>query len=375
LSEEVRVGIIGTKFMGRVHSNAWVDVPYYFKLHRKPVLQAACGRNIDDLKVFALNYGWKTIETSWEKLIEREDIDLVDICTFNAIHHDIAVAAARVGKHILCEKPLAMNAQEAKEMHKEADRAGVIHMVSFNYRRVPALCLAKQLIEKGEIGQIRHFNAVYYQDRLVDPDAHYVWRNDSQIAGSGAHGDLNAHTIDLARFMLGEITEVSGAKEIFIKERPLIEGTGTGKVTADDSCYFLARFSNGALGSFLATRIATGRKNYLRLEVFGSQGGLIFNLERINELQLYSRKDSDTIRGFRTIHVTEASHPYLEAWWPGHNIGWERTFIHQARDLVQAITKGEPVQPNFYDGLLCQQVLDAVVRSAEEKTWIKIKDL
>jgi predicted dehydrogenase len=305
---EVNVGIVGTKFMGRAHSNAYIDVPYFFDVPARPVLRAACGRNESDLKAFAAQFGWQTIETSWERLVARDDIDLVDICTSNVTHMPIAVAAARAGKHVFCEKPIAMDAGEARQMLDAAREAGVRHMVAFNYRRAPAIMLARQLIDEGKIGRIRHFNAVYYQDWLIDPNFPIVWRHDVKEGGSGAHGDMNAHTVDLARYLVGELEAVSGAQEIFVKERPLADGSGMGAVTADDAMYFLARFRDGALGSFIATRFATGRKNYLRLEIFGSEGSLVFNLERLNELEFYSRADEDKTQGFRNIVVTRHYH-------------------------------------------------------------------
>jgi predicted dehydrogenase len=264
-------------------------------------------------------------------------------------------------------------AGKLRQMLDAAREAGVRHMVAFNYRRAPAIMLARQLIDEGKIGRIRHFNAVYYQDWLVDPNFSIVWRHDVKEGGSGAHGDMNAHTVDLARYLVGEIEAVSGAQEIFVKERPLADGSGMGAVTADDATYFLARFRDGALGSFMATRFATGRKNYLRLEIFGSEGSLIFNLERLNELEFYSRADEDNTQGFRNIVVTESSHPFISAWWPpGHIIGWEHTFIHEVRDLLLAIDKGEAVHPDFYDGLRCQQVLDAAVQSSVEGRWVEV---
>ena len=324
------------------------------------------------MKAFARNFGWQSTETDWKHLVERDDVDLIDICTSNATHLPIALASARAGKHIFCEKPLAMNAEEARRMLDAALENNVTHMVAFNYRRVPALALAKQLIDQGKIGKIYHFNAVYYQDWLIDPTFPFVWRHDAQVAGSGAHGDMNAHIVDLARYLVGEFAAVSGAKEIFVKERP----TGNGQfaaVTADDAMYFLAHFSGGALGSFLATRFATGRKNYLRLEIFGSQGALAFNLERLNELEYYSRNDQWPEQGFRTILATEGCHPYVDAWWPpGHIIGWEHTFIHEVYDLLVAIDRKESVQADFYDGWRCQQVLDAVVTSAASGHWVEI---
>jgi predicted dehydrogenase len=373
--EEIRVGIVGTKFMGRAHSNAYMDVAHFFELPADPVMQVACGRKVSDLEAFAARFGWQETETSWQRLVERDDVDLVDICTSNATHMPIAVAAAQAGKHVFCEKPIAMNAAEARQMLDAAREANVRHMVAFNYRRVPAILLAKQLIKEGKIGTIRHFNAVYYQDWLVDPTFHMVWRHDAKEGGSGAHGDMNAHTVDLARFLVGEIEAVSGAKEIFVKERPLEDGSGTGTVTADDALYFLARFRDGPLGTFMATRFATGRKNYLRLEVFGSKGAFVFNLERLNELAFYSLEDPEVEQGYRTIMVTESNHPYIDAWWPpGHIIGWEHTFIHEVKDLLEGIAAGRSVAPDFHDGLRCQQVLDAALQSADEGRWVEIPE-
>jgi predicted dehydrogenase len=319
VSQEISIGIVGTKFMGRAHSNAYIDVPYWFDLPARPVMRVACGRDTSSLDAFARRFGWQSTETSWERLVARDDVDLVDICTSNATHMPIAVAAARAGKHVFCEKPLAMNADEARHMLDAAREAGVRHMVAFNYRRVPAIMLAKQLIDEGKIGTIRHFNAVYYQDWLVDPNFPMVWRHDVKAGGSGAHGDMNAHTVDLARYLVGE------------------------------------------------------RKNYLRLEIFGSEGAIIFNLERLNELEFYSLADEGKAQGFRTIVVTEECHPFISAWWPsGHIIGWEHTFIHEVHDLLLAIDRGESVYPDFYDGLRCQQVLDAALKSAIEETWAEV---
>ena len=375
MSNEINVGIVGTQFMGKAHSNAYLDVAKFFDLSALPVLRAACDINASDLKVFAERFGWAGQETSWEKLVSRDDIDLVDICTPNSTHMPIAIAAAKAGKHIICEKPMAMNADEAKKMLDAVREANVRNMVAFNYRRLPALALARQLIEQGKIGKVTHFNAVYYQDWLVDPNFPYVWRHDVKKGGSGAHGDMNAHTVDLARFLVGEIEAVSGAKEIFVKERPLSDGSGKAVVTADDAMFFIARFRDGALGTFMATRFATGRKNYLRLEIFGSEGSLAFNLERLNELEYYARSDQAGQQGFRNILVTESVHPFINAWWPpGHIIGWEHTFIHEVADLLAAIATKEDVKADFYDGLRCQQVLDAVCQSADNGQWATIPE-
>ncbi|MER3514956.1 MAG: dehydrogenase [Chloroflexota bacterium] len=375
MTQDIPIGIVGTKFMGRAHSHAFIDMPHFFDVPLRPVLRAACGRNPAELQAFAQRFGWQTTETDWRRLVARDDIELVDICTSNATHMPIAVAAAQAGKHILCEKPLALNADEARRMLDAAREAGVCHMVAFNYRRVPAIALAKQWIEQEKIGRIYHFNAVYYQDWLVDPDSPFTWRHDVREAGSGAHGDLNAHIVDLARYLVGEIEAVSGAQETFIKERPFRDQAGKGQVTVDDATLFLARFHNGALGCFQATRLATGRKNFLRLEVFGSEGALRFDLEHLNELGFYSRADPPLEQGFRTISVTAPAHPYLEAWWPpGYILGWEHTFIHEIRDLLIAIDRREPATPDFYDGLRCQQVLDAVSASAHSGRWVTVPE-
>mgnify|MGYP005850158819 FL=1 len=373
MPKEINVGIIGTTFMGRAHSHAYLDVSHFFDLPLRPVMRAACGRNEADLKAFAGRFGWQTTEADWSRLVARDDVAMVDICTSNLTHMPIALAAARAGKHIICEKPLAMNAGEARRMLDAAREAGIRHMVAFNYRRVPAVVLARQLIEQGKLGRIVHFDAVYYQDWLVDPSFPLVWRHDVKEAGSGAHGDMHAHLVDLARYLVGEVAAVTGAQEVFIKERPQADGKGKGPVTADDASYFLARFQNGALGAFHASRLATGRKNYLRLEIFGSEGSLVWNLERLNELQYYSRRDEGREQGFRTILATDSDHPFISAWWPpGHIIGWEHTFIHEVRDFIVAVARDEGVQPDFYDGLRCQQVLDAVCDSARSGRWVDI---
>jgi len=373
MSETINIGIVGTQFMGRAHSNAWMDVDKFYDLPARPVMKAACDNVAENLDPFCKCFGWESQETDWEKLIVRDDIDVIDICTSNNTHMPIAVAAAEAGKHIICEKPVAVNAAEAKAMLDAAKAAGVKHMVAFNYRRVPAIALARQMIDEGKIGKVFHFNAVYYQDWLVDPDFPYVWRHDKKVAGSGAHGDMNAHVVDLARFLVGEIESVCGAEEVFIKERKLPNGSGKGTVTADDALFSLAKFSDGALGSFMATRFASGRKNYLRFELFGSEGSLLFNLERLNEIQYYTRSEAGREQGFRTILATESDHPYIKKWWPpGHIIGWEHTFIHEVGDLLTAIAQDEPITPDFYDGLRNQRVLDAMQLSAEKKAWINV---
>lgn len=381
----INVGLIGYKFMGKAHSHAYLDMPKFFKSKGTPIMKVLCGRDEAGVREVADTFGWQEVETSWEKLIERKDIDLIDIAAPPNVHREIAISAAKAGKHIFCEKPLAMNVKEAREMLKVVEDAGIKHMIGFNYRRVPAVSLAKKLIEEGAIGKIYHFRAVYLQDRLVDPNFPLVWRLQKEIAGSGSHGDLGAHLIDIARYLVGEFTEVIGMNETFIKERPLVKlmtglsakaSGGTGKVTVDDATLFLARFENGALGSFEATKFAPGRKNYNSFEINGSKGSIVFNLERMNELQFYSRKDPQETSGFRTIIVTEPIHPYLSAWWPsGHIIGYEHTFIHEVYDLCEAIANDTSVTPNFYDGVKCQEVLEAVELSIEERRWVKPSEL
>jgi predicted dehydrogenase len=371
--KDLNVAIVGTQFMGKAHSNAYNKVGFFFDVPQKPVLQIACGVNEARLQAFANKFGWKNTTTDWRKIIKRDDIDLIDISTPNDSHAPIAIAGAKAGKHLLCEKPIARNVSEAKRMYEAAEEAGVVHAMIFNYRFVPAIALAKQMIEQGKIGKIHHFNAVYYQDWLVNPNFPITWRHDAKASGSGAHGDMNAHTVDLARFLCGEIQSVSGVDKTFVKNRPLADGSGTGEVTTDDCSAFFAHFQNGALGVFQGTRFANGRKNYLRLEIFGSEGSLIFNLERLNELEYFNRNEDISTQGFRTIMVTESVHPYVKAWWPiGHIIGWEHTFIHEVSELITCIDQKKPMIPSFYDGLKCQEVLDAVSKSAKMKRWINI---
>jgi predicted dehydrogenase len=374
MKKDIKVGIVGTQFMGRAHSNAYLQVGHFFDLPANPVLQVACGRSQGPLEQLQQRFGWKHGENDWRKLVERDDVDLIDISTPNDSHEPIAVAAAKKGKHLICEKPMARNVPEALRMYEAAANAGICHMMIFNYRFVPAIRLAKQLIEEGKIGQIRHFNAVYYQDWLVDPLFPITWRHDATASGSGAHGDMNAHIVDLARFLVGEFEAVNGLEKTFVKSRPLADGSGHGPVSTDDTTAFFAHFQNGALGSFQGTRFGTGRKNFLRLEVFGSEGAFVFNLERLNELEYYSRSDAAHTQGFRSISVTESVHPYLSAWWPqGHIIGWEHTFIHQVKELMEGIAVGPAPVPDFLDGLRCQEVLDAVTQSIQQERWAPVE--
>lgn len=383
--KEIRVGLIGCGFMGKAHSNAYLNVAKFFPLKAKPVRSVVCDIAKSRVIAFKENWGWEKYETDYKKLLKSGEIDLVDISTPNINHKEIAVMAAENGIHIACEKPLAMNSDEAREMVKAVKKANVINMVCFNYRRVPAIVLAKQLVDEGKIGEIFHIRAVYLQDWIIDPKFPLVWRLKKEIAGSGAHGDLNAHIIDLARYVVGDFNEVVGMDKTFIKKRPLpaeegsLAATGKkqkGEVTVDDAVLFLAKFKNGAIGSFEATRFANGRRNLNRIEINGSKGSIEFNLERMNELNFYSNTDPKHTQGFRTILVTEPVHPYINAYWPaGHIIGWEHTFLNEMHDLLEGIAKNKAVTPDFEDGLKCQQVLDAVVKSAEEKCWINVDEM
>ncbi|MFA4044530.1 MAG: hypothetical protein HZRFUVUK_001322 [Candidatus Fervidibacterota bacterium] len=385
---EIGVGLVGYAFMGKAHSQAWRNVKHFFSPPLIPRMVAICGRSKEAVEKAAKQYGWEGYETDWRQLVKRNDIELVDIVTPNDSHHPIAVEAASAGKHVFCEKPLARNLEEAEEMLKAVERAKVKHAICFNYRRAPAVQLAKKLISEGRLGQIYHFRGTYLQDWIVDPNFPLVWRLQKSIAGSGALGDLAAHVIDLARFLVGEIVEVCGLLETFIKERPLLaaraEGLAAeavaeqkGVVDVDDCSLSLVRFENGAVGYIEATRFAPGRKNYNRFEINGSNGSLVFNLERMNELELYLRDDPPEIHGFRTIMVTEPDHhAYIKAWWPpGHIIGYEHTFTHTVYDLLCAIAEDRLPEPNFYDGVQCQRVLDAIERSASEKAWVKVEIL
>ena len=361
--------MIGYAFMGRAHSLAWDTVSRVFDVPLRPRLAAVCGRDQAAAQAVADRFGWAAAETDWRALIARDDVQLVDICAPGDLHAPAAIAALAAGKHVLCEKPLANTLAEAEAMKAAADAAagaGARAMVGFNYRRVPALALARRLVEQGRIGTLRHFRAVYLQDWLADPRAPMTWRLQAERAGSGALGDLGAHVVDLARYLTGdEVAGVSALSATFTRSRPLADGSGSGAVTVDDAVVFTARLGSGALASFEVTRCATGRKNALRVELNGSAGSLAFDLERLNELEFLDAGDDSASGGFRRVLVTEAGHPYLDAWWPpGHTLGWEHTFTHQARDLLAAIAGGAQPSPSFGDGLAVQRVLDAVARSA-----------
>ena len=378
MKKDLRIAIIGCNFMGRAHSNGWLQAARFFEPERTPVLQVACARNEEALRAFAGRWGWKHIETDWRKAVERDDVDVVDISLPQHLHHDVAVAAARAGKHLFCEKPLALSVAEAESMLHAADRAGVRHYLNHNYRRCPAVRLARQLIDEDEIGRIFHWRGAYQQDWIVDPEFPLTWHLRKETAGSGPHGDLNSHSVDLARYLVGDIRTVSCLTAHFIRERPL-PGMGAatfsagdksaarvmGAVTVEDASLMTVEFASGAVGSFEATRFASGRKNRHTFEICGSEGSLSFDLERMNELQFFSRRDPGHAQGFRTIIATEPCHPYMANWWPpGHLIGYEHGFVHAAVDFMHAVEHGTPLEPNFADGVKCLKVLEAGLRSA-----------
>jgi predicted dehydrogenase len=354
-------------------------VASFFELPRLPRMAAIGGRDPERVAAAAARLGWPAWETDWKRLVQRDDVDLVDVCTPGSTHAEISVAALEAGKHVLCEKPLANTVEEARAMAAAADRAaaqGVRAMVGFNFRRVPAVALARELVAAGRIGAIRHVRAAYLGNHLLDPEFPLVWRLQVEQAGSGALGDLGAHAVDLAQYLAGDrIAGVSALTETFVRERPLPGGGGArGPVTVDDAALFIARFGGGALGSFEATRFATGHTEGLSVELDGELGSLVWELGAFNELRLFDATEDPATQGVRRIQVTRSLHPYAAAWWPeGHSIGYEHTFTHEVRDLLEAIAAGRDPAPSFADGLQVQQVLDAVQRSAAAgSTWTEV---
>jgi predicted dehydrogenase len=362
--------------MGRAHSHGWRTMPQFFDVPCKPSLKLVCGQESDRLDEFAARWGWEETSTNWEEAVVRPDIDIVDIAAPTWLHHPIAVAAARAGKHVFCEKPMALDAAQAREMALGADSTGVVHYLNHNYRRCPAVALARQFIDEGKLGRIYHWRGAYLQSWIMDPDFPLTWQLRAETAGSGPHADLNSHAIDLARYLVGEITEVQAMTASFISERPLpdasagafaagVKSAGRGPVTVEDAAFLLARFDNGALGSFEASRFAAGRKNFNSFEIYGSEGAMAFNLERMNELEYFSNSDPAAAQGFRTILATEAEHPYVGKWWPpGHIIGYEHTFMHAMADFLGAVASGGAIHPNFHDGVKEMTLLDAGLESA-----------
>lgn len=386
MAKRINVGMVGAAFMGKAHSVGYRDVAFAFPdVKAVPVMKEVAAITQAEAEAAREQFGWERASEGYEKVINAKDIQLIDICTGNNTHREIAIAAAKAGKHIFCEKPMAMSVAECKEMIKAVEKAGVVHMIDFNYRRVPAVELARQMVEKGLIGTPYHWRAVYLQDWIMDPEFPLVWRLKKELAGSGSHGDLNAHIIDLARYLVGEFESVCGMMKTFIKKRPELAATTgglgakaakkMGDVTVDDATLFLAKFANGAVGTFEATRFAGGNRNGNRFEINGSEGSIRFNLERLNELEYYSQKDKPGLQGWKTILVTDPPHPFLKGWWPaGHIIGWQHTFVHQVYTLMNGIATKKQPAPSFYDGLKCQAVLEAVEKSAETERWAKVTD-
>ena len=384
--KKLNVAIIGHNFMGKAHSNAWKKAPLFFDMEAQPVLKVACGRQAGALKEFADRWGWERCETDWKKAVRSDDVDIVDISTPTYLHHEIAMEAIKAGKHIFCEKPIALDYGQAKEMYEAAEKAGVVHFLNHNYRRVPAVRLAKRLIDEGKVGRIFHWRGAYLQSWIVDPSFPLTWHLRKETAGAGPQADLGSHSIDLARYLVGEIASVTAMATNFVTERPLPDeavagtfkggssGAGTGKVTVEDAAFSIVEFENGALGSFEVSRFAPGRKNYNYFEIYGEKGSILFDFERMNELQFFSTQDPEYAQGFRTILATEGSHDFISNWWPpGHTIGYEHAFVHGVVDFVAAIVGKKKVEPNFYDGMRTAQVIDAGLRSAASGARISLK--
>ena len=374
----LNIGLVGYGFMGRTHSNAFHQAPHFFDLPYRPVLKAICARNAERARAFASNWGYESVETDWRTLVERKDIDLIDIASTNDTHHEIAVAAARAGKMVMCEKPLGRNAVEAEEMVAAVESAGVPNTVWYNYRRVPAVVLLKQLLDEGRLGRIFHYRAKFLQDWTISQDlpqgGEGLWRLDVKVAGSGVTGDLLAHCIDTALWLNGSITEVTAMTETFIKQR---KHTLTGKVEPvgiDDASAVLNRFANGSLGMFEATRYARGHKALYTLEINGEHASAFWDLHDLHRIQYFDHRDEGRVRGWRNIHVTDGDQPYMKRWWvPGLQIGYEHTFIHQFADFVQAVGEGKSAAPTFRDGLATDYVTDAILQSAKTGSWEKVQ--
>lgn len=375
--KDLNIGMIGYGFMGKAHSNAYAQAPHFFPCEYRPVLKALCARNRDKAAGFAKTWGYQSIETDWRELLRRDDIHAVDICTPNNLHKEIAIEAAKAGKMILCEKPLAMDTAEGEEMCVAVEKAGVANMVWYNYRRVPAVTLAKQLIDEGRLGKIFHYRANFLQDWTINADVPQggaaTWRLDAEAAGSGVTGDLLAHCIDTAIWLNGGITDVSAVTETFVKERLHAETGKKEPVKIDDACSFFCHFDNGSLGLFESTRYARGHKALYTLEINGEHASIRWDLHDLHRLQYFSYADDSIVRGWRSIHVSDGEQPYMKNWWvPGLQIGYEHSFIHQVADFLKSLETGEPARPNFRDALETQKVCDAVLASAATRSWKSI---
>jgi predicted dehydrogenase len=370
----LRIGLVGYGFMGRTHSNAYKRVTDFFETEYHPVLQAVCGRDRDKVSNFAAQWGYQSVETDWKALVARPDIDLIDIATPNSSHAEIAIAAAAAGKMILCEKPLARNLEEARQMVDAVERAGVANMVWYNYRRVPAVTFAKQIIDEGRLGRIFHYRAKFLQDWTISKDlpqgGQGLWRLDADAAGSGVTGDLLAHCIDTAIWLNGSVTKVTAMTETFIRERMHQETGKAAPVRIDDASAFLARFENGSLATFEATRYARGHKALYTFEINGEHASIAWDLHDLHRLQYFDHRDAGNLRGWRSIHITDSDHPYMKHWWvPGLQIGYEHTFVHQAADFLDGLAGGQTPGPTFQDALGTERVVDAVLKSAQAGTW------
>jgi len=390
MKKKLNIGLVGSGMMGRAHSFSWANVNRFFDSDFEPVLKAFSFGSRENLaNKFAEKQGWEEVVPRWEDLVERDDIDVIDISAPTYLHHDIFIAAAKNGKHIFCEKPAAITYAEAKDMAETGDKAGIVHLLNHNYRFVPAIAYAKQLIDEGRLGQIYHWRGAYLQDWVMSPDFPLTWHFYKEKAGGGPHYDLNSHLVDLARFLVGEIAAVTGMNKTFIKERPLpgenagvFEAGGDqvfsekGPVTIDDACFFVCDFENGALGSFDTSRFAAGRNNWNDFEIYGSKGALKFNFQEMNDLLFLDLDMPAAEQGYRRISATTGNHPYAGVWWaPGHLIGYENTFFHAKADFLNAISKGTQVSPNLHDGAACIRILEAVNKSVEEKRVVEVKEI
>jgi predicted dehydrogenase len=378
MTKPLNIGMIGYGFMGRAHSNGYRKVNNFFDLEYRPVLKAACARDEGKAKEFAAKWGYESVETDWKKLLARKDIDAVDICTPNNLHKEISLAAAAAGKAILCEKPLAMNAAEGEEMCAAVEKAGVPNIVWYNYRRIPAVTFAKQLIDSGKLGRIFHYRANFLQDWTISADlpqgGQGLWRLDAAAAGSGVTGDLLAHCIDTAIWLNGSIKNVSAMTETFVKERKHNLTGKVEKVSIDDACTFMCRFGNGSLGLFESTRYARGHKALYTFEINGEHASIKWDLHDLHRLEYFDHRDEGVLRGWRSIHVTDGEHPYMSHWWvPGLQIGYEHSFVHQVADFLKGLAEKKPVGPTFRDALETQEICDAVLASAKTGQWTDVK--
>jgi predicted dehydrogenase len=373
----LRIGMVGYGFMGRTHSNAYSKVNHFFDLEYRPVLQAVCARNAEKAQQFADRWGYASVETDWRKMIERSDIDAIDICTPNNLHHEIAIAAAKAGKMILCEKPLAMDVPQAEEMVDVVEKTGVANTVWFNYRRIPAVTLAKQLIDDGKLGRIFHYRSVFLQDWTISTDVPQggtaTWRLDVDAAGSGVTGDLLAHCIDTALWLNGSLSSISAMTETFVKERVHAETGEKKAVGIDDAAVFMGRFTNGSLAVFESTRYARGHKALYTLEINGELASLKWDLHDLHRLEVFDHRDESRTRGWKSVHVTDGEHPYMANWWvPGLQIGYEHSFVHQVADFLKCLEEGKPCRPTFRDALETQKICDAIISSSRSGQWINL---